>query len=422
MKKQIDLVIINYADAQAITVIACDTWQLCEDATSPAYSTFTFDKSKINQENFNLIQSDDLIYIKPSDLTGTPFATTTIDGQNVQGGFLQQIETITEDKRQYIIKTKSLTALLDMTVLNQYEFLERGYDGREILQQITESSPIAFDAKFGNKPFIKLPTYTYPLPNPPTIAFVDIPFMKESMVSLRDIFNLIMSKVDSSFALFPHFTFDQSTGTLTAYYQFYETRESNFPAEILNLDEDYITGQEIAFTSSSRPNKVILYPSSENYEYTDIFTLDDSQGESINLVEDFYTDSYIDEIDVDFETAMTKRANELMNQDSEENEISIEIQAGVYDFANLQLLRNFTLYFHGKTLNTQLTKFEIKSDAINKVNASFGYKRLSLMSEIRKLSKKSDEKTTKIEIQSSGIQDVTITDDSAGNKVIEFID
>ena len=109
MKKQIDLVIISYSTSKAITVIACDSWTLAEDATSPAYSTFTFDKSKINQENFNLIQSDDLIYIKPSDLTGTPFATTTIQGVSIDGGFLQQIETITEDEEQIIIKTKSMT-------------------------------------------------------------------------------------------------------------------------------------------------------------------------------------------------------------------------------------------------------------------------------------------------------------------------
>lgn len=421
MKKQIDLVVISYQTSKAITMIACDNWSLSEDATAPAYSTFTFDKSRINQENFNLIQNDDLIFIKESELEGTPFSATEIQGVVINGGFCQKVETITENEKQFVIKTKSMTYIFDTNILNTYEFLERGYSGREIYQQITESSPIAFDTKYGNKSFIQLPTYTYGSANPPEIAYVDIPFTQENMTTIRDVFSLALSKPQSSFVLLPHYWFD-SNDLFNCRFEFFENTTSALPPETLNLDEEYISGQEIAFASSSRPNKVILYPSEENYEYTDIFTLDQSDGDPINLVEDFYTDSYIDELDVDFETAMTKRANELMNRDAEENEISVEMQVGVYDFSQLQLLRSFNLRTFGKEIETQLTHFEIKSNAINKISLSFGYKRLSLMSEIRKIGKRSSDKTTKIEIQSSGIQDVTITDDSAGNKVIEFID
>ena len=420
MKKQIDLVIINYADAQAITVIACDTWQLCEDATSPAYSTFTFDKSKVNQENFNLIAKDDLIFIKPSDLTGTPFATTTIDGQNVQGGFLQQIETITEDEEQFIIKTKSMTFILDCQFLNRYEFDDRDYTCKEVYNQTTRSSPVSFASKYGNVDYMKLPLYTFRTGNgtQPTIPFEQIPFEFNTLVEIRKILNIALNTEGSSCILLPHINFSSDKVSLT--FEFYERATTDLPDEVLNLDESFITGEELALSKSNRPNKVILYPAEDNTLYDDIFALDESGTDAIVLYEGIYTDSDIQDYG-DYDVALTKKAYEIMNSEAETNEIKVEIQAGVYDFSQLQLFRSYTLNKRGRQIRSQLTKFEVRSDSLNKINVSFGYKRLSIMSEMRKLRKRIDSKQANNQGASAGVQAVTINTDSSGNTIVEFI-
>lgn len=420
MKKQIDLVIINYADAQAITVIACDSWQLCEDATAPAYSTFTFDKSKVNQENFNLIAKDDLIYIKPSDLTGTPFATTTIDGQNVQGGFLQQIETITEDEKQFIIKTKSMTFILDCQFLNRYDFDDRDYTVKEIYSQTTNSSPVSFASKYGNVDYMKLPLYTFRTGSgtQPTIPFEQIPFEFNTFVEIRKVLNLALNTESSSCILLPHINFFSDKVSLT--FEFYERATADLPDEVLNLDESFITGEELALSKSNRPNKVILYPAEDNTLYDDIFALDESGTDAIILYEGIYTDSDIQGYD-DYNVALTKKAYEIMNSEVETNEIKVEIQAGVYDFSQLQLFRSYTLNKRGRQIRSQLTKFEVRSDSLNKINVSFGYKRLSIMSEMRKLRKRVDSKQANNQSASAGVQAVTINTDSSGNTIVEFI-
>ena len=420
MKKQIDLVIINYADAQVITVIACDTWQLCEDATSPAYSTFTFDKSKVNQENFNLIAKDDLIFIKPSDLTGTPFATTTIDGQNVQGGFLQQIETITEDEEQFIIKTKSMTFILDCQFLNRYEFDDRDYTCKEVYNQTTRSSPVSFASKYGNVDYMKLPLYTFRTGNgtQPTIPFEQIPFEFNTLVEIRKILNIALNTEGSSCILLPHINFSSDKVSLT--FEFYERATTDLPDEVLNLDESFITGEELALSKSNRPNKVILYPAEDNTLYDDIFALDESGTDAIVLYEGIYTDSDIQDYG-DYDVALTKKAYEIMNSEAETNEIKVEIQAGVYDFSQLQLFRSYTLNKRGRQIRSQLTKFEVRSDSLNKINVSFGYKRLSIMSEMRKLRKRIDSKQANNQGASAGVQAVTINTDSSGNTIVEFI-
>ena len=420
MKKQIDLVIINYADSQAITVISCDTWQLCEDATSPAYSTFTFDKSKVNQENFNLIAKDDLIYIKPSDLTGTPFATTTIDGQNVQGGFLQQIETITEDEKQFVIKTKSMTFILDCQFLNKYDFEERDYTVKEIYNQTTTSAPVSFASKYGNVDYIKLPLYTFRIGSgtQPTIPFEQIPFEFNTLVEIRKILNIALNTDGSSCILLPHINFFSNKVSLT--FEFYERATADLPGEVLNLDESFITGEELALSKSNRPNKVILYPAEDNTLYDDIFALDESGTDAIILYEGIYSDGDIQDYD-DYDVALTKKAYEIMNSEAETDEIKVEIQAGVYDFSQLQLFRSYTLNKRGRQIRSQLTKFEVRSDSLNKISVSFGYKRLSLMSEMRKLRKRIDAKQANKQTSSSGVQAVTINTDSSGNTIVEFI-
>ena len=420
MKKQIDLIIISYSTAKAITVISCDTWQLCEDATSPAYSTFTFDKSKVNQENFNLIAKDDLIFIKPSDLTGTPFATTTIDGQNVQGGFLQQIETITEDEEQFIIKTKSMTFILDCQFLNRYEFDDRDYTCKEVYNQTTRSSPVSFASKYGNVDYMKLPLYTFRTGNgtQPTIPFEQIPFEFNTLVEIRKILNIALNTEGSSCILLPHINFSSDKVSLT--FEFYERATTDLPDEVLNLDESFITGEELALSKSNRPNKVILYPAEDNTLYDDIFALDESGTDAIVLYEGIYTDSDIQDYG-DYDVALTKKAYEIMNSEAETNEIKVEIQAGVYDFSQLQLFRSYTLNKRGRQIRSQLTKFEVRSDSLNKINVSFGYKRLSIMSEMRKLRKRIDSKQANNQGASAGVQAVTINTDSSGNTIVEFI-
>ena len=421
MKKQIDLVIISYSTSKAITVIACDSWTLAEDATSPAYSTFTFDKSKVNQENFNLIDKSDLIYIKPSDLTGTPFATTTIDGQNVQGGFLQQIETITEDEKQFVIKTKSMTYILDCQFLNKYDFTDRDYTCKEIYNQTTASSPVSFASKYGNVDYIKLPLFTFRTGTgaEPTIPFEQIPFEFNTFVEIRKILNLALNAEDSSCILLPHINFGADQLSLT--FEFYERATADLPDEVLNLDESFITGEELAMSKGNRPNKIILYPDHENTLYTDVFTLDESGDDAIILYEGIYTDSEVYEYG-DFNVALTKKAHEIMNTEEETSEIKVEIQAGVYDFSQFQLFRGYTLNKRGRQIKSQLTKFEVRSDSLNKISVSFGYKRLSIMSEMRKLRKSINAKQANNQTSgSSGVQAVTINTDSAGNTIVEFI-
>ena len=420
MKKQIDLVIISYSTSKAITVIACDSWTLAEDATAPAYSTFTFDKSKINQENFNLIDKSDLIYIKPSDLTGTPFATTTIDGQNVQGGFLQQIETITEDEKQFVIKTKSMTFILDCQFLNKYDFADRDYTVKEIYNQTTTSAPVSFASKYGNVDYIKLPLYTFRAGTgtQPTIPFEQIPFEFNTLVEIRKILNLALNSEGSSCMLLPHLEFSD---TVSLTLEFYERATADLPDEVLNLDESFITGEELALSKGTRPNKVILYPAYENTLYTDVFTLDESGDDAIIIYEGIYTDSEVYEYG-DLNVALTKKAHEIMNTEEETSEIKVEIQAGVYDFSQLQLFRGYTLNKRGRQIRSQLTKFEVRSDSLNKVSVSFGYKRLSIMSEMRKLRKRIDAKQAVNQTSgSSGVQAVTINTDSSGNTIVEFI-
>ena len=110
-----------------------------------------------------------------------------------------------------------------------------------------------------------------------------------------------------------------------------------------------------------------------------------------------------------------------MNSEAETNEIKVEIQAGVYDFSQLQLFRSYTLNKRGRQIRSQLTKFEVRSDSLNKIDVSFGYKRLSIMSEMRKLRKRIDAKQTNNQGANAGVQAVTINTDSSGNTIVEFI-
>ena len=126
MTRNLTLKIVNFKTALFVTQIECQNWSIGEDASTTTNSQFTLDKSKIDAENFNLISSNDVIFIDAGQLDNTPFASgvfkppRTQFSEEIVGGFCQQIDAINETNTQYIIKTKSLTSNLDKTILIKY--------------------------------------------------------------------------------------------------------------------------------------------------------------------------------------------------------------------------------------------------------------------------------------------------------------
>ena len=62
-QKTLFLKIIGFKSGRYKTQITCDEWIIGEDIQQPFTSTFTFNKSKIDADNFSLINDDDVIFI-----------------------------------------------------------------------------------------------------------------------------------------------------------------------------------------------------------------------------------------------------------------------------------------------------------------------------------------------------------------------
>ena len=102
--------------------------------------------------------------------------------------------------------------------------------------------------------------------------------------------------------------------------------------------------------------------------------------------EDYFSDSEIP-TGSDPRDALKARASSFIDGTDDQNQMTLEMQVGIYDFFNLKLLRKFTLKYNDKTINTTLTQFSLSSDKMNKVTLTFGYKRVSLSSKVKDVEK-----------------------------------
>lgn len=388
------LKIIGFKSGRYKTQITCDEWIIGEDIQQPFTSTFTFNKSKIDADNFSLINDDDVIFIDAEQLDNTPFAsgdfkpTGSTLTRTIRGGFCQQIESIEETEQEFIIRTKSFISNLDKTINLEIQLnIENTYKTYQIIPTLLNTT-LSIPRKYPNSAFIKNPQITADptdnIPSNPCDIFPTEPFQ---IYTLRSIFEkAIINNVNNFF--FYQDSYFANNDAFVFNNRFIERSVAQLPPEVLNLNEDFINGFDLIYTSPNKVNVVVFYPKpeNENYDYPIVIDYRESANVTPIYAEDYFSDSEIPN-GSDPRDALKARASSFIDGTDDQNQMTLEMQVGIYDFFNLKLLRKFTLKYNDKTINTTLTQFSLSSDKMNKVTLTFGYKRVSLSSKVKDVEK-----------------------------------
>ncbi len=350
--------------------LPCSSWTISEDAVGIANSQFKFPKNSETTDLVAMINSGDFIHIPQNQMEGSIYTDPDY-------GFTQKITSITEDKKEIIIKTQSMFSIFDMMFICNYE--RAGVD--EIYPETFVNLVINNDTSIQDKlesnvieNIIAIGISTVP------ITVEKYPYEVGKLYTYRQIFQDVVNLNDgnSYFDFYTNFA-DNGALHIESYLTF--DHDTNYPT--INLEEDYVEEEKIVFTSDDQVNKLILYPEPTNAYSQEVFTFDrrDDTSLPVILAQGTYSD---DDYNKD-NTLETKASTFFVPKDSN-NEIQFNLSDPLYPKEKFKLYRKFNLLWRGKTIQSRLTGFSY-TDNFDVLKLKFGYDRLNLTNKVTEIKK-----------------------------------
>ncbi len=373
---ELQLEFFSNTDAYEYLVMFCSEWTVAESAQDIATSSFKFPKTNHNIECLQQIKLGSLVYIPPVCLVGCPLEKI---------GFVQKIKQIVETADQFTIYTQSMTYLDNRTFYCSTTYESSGLTSTVYAFNKYVLSDTDFNAKYGSPAWwgdigkMATSTMTY-------ISKDLFPYIIGSFYTFKELITSSINLEEKGLTYYYYPTITRADGkknkitvnsTITFGY--------NTPV-VINLDDDYISGQSITIFPSEKTNKVILYPDHDNAYYTEIYTLDVSAGHPVVLTEQTYTDSDVNDSEesTTAEQYLEKKAREIINSESEDDaQLALNFGHSILDMSMFMFYRAAKFTWHETiSIESKYIGFSA-SNNFDSISMTFGYKNISIIQKIK---------------------------------------